>query len=116
MSTTVFDKPIDKKTLDNDNFGVVMSFDTQDSKLFRGKSTVENGIFNFEFIVPKDIKIAFGKGKMSFYAENGKTDKAGSNFDVVVGGINENAPEDLVGPEIKLFLSKTDLIAHKRML
>ncbi|MGB0880625.1 MAG: C25 family cysteine peptidase, partial [Polaribacter sp.] len=51
LSTTVFDKPIDKQTLDNDNFGIVMTFDTQDSKLFRGKSTVENGIFNFEFIV-----------------------------------------------------------------
>jgi hypothetical protein len=110
LSTTVFDKPIDKSTLDNDNFGVIMTFDTQDSKLFRGKSTVENGVFNFEFIVPKDIKIAFGKGKMSFYAENGKTDKAGSNFDVVVGGINENAPEDLVGPEIKLFLNDESFI------
>jgi hypothetical protein len=87
-----------------------MTFDTQDSKLFRGKSTVENGVFNFEFIVPKDIKIAFGKGKMSFYAENGKTDKSGSNFDIVVGGINENAPEDLVGPEIKLFLNDESFI------
>jgi len=110
LSTTVFDKPIDKKTLDNDNFGIVMTFDTQDSKLFRGKSTVENGIFNFEFIVPKDIKIAYGKGKMSFYAENGETDNAGFNFDVVVGGINENAPEDTLGPEIKLFLNDESFI------
>jgi hypothetical protein len=110
LSTTVFDKPIDKKTLDNDNFGVVMSFDTQDSKLFRGKSTVENGIFNFEFIVPKDIKIAFGKGKMSFYAENGETDKSGFNFDVVIGGINEDAPEDTLGPEIKLFLNDESFV------
>jgi hypothetical protein len=47
---------------------------------------------------------------MSFYAENGKTDKSGSNFDIVVGGINENAPEDLVGPEIKLFLNDESFI------
>ena len=110
LSTTVFDKLIDKTTLDNDGFGVEMPFDTQDSKLFRGKSTVENGVFSFEFIVPKDIKIAYGKGKLSFYAENGEIDKAGYNFDVVVGGINENAPEDTVGPEIKLFMNDESFI------
>jgi hypothetical protein len=110
LSTTVFDKLIEKTTLDNDGFGVKMPFDTQDSKLFRGKSTVENGVFSFDFIVPKDIKIAFGKGKLSFYAENGEIDKAGYNFDVAVGGINENAPEDTVGPEIKLFMNDESFI------
>ena len=110
LSTTVFDKLIDKTTLDNDGFGVEMPFDTQDSKLFRGKSTVENGVFTFDFIIPKDIKIAFGKGKLSFYAENGEIDKAGSNFDIVVGGINENAPEDTLGPEIKLFMNDESFI------
>ena len=110
LSTTVFDKPIDKTTLDNDNFGVKMVFDTQDSKLFRGKSSVENGAFSFDFIVPKDIKFAYGKGKLSFYAENGEIDKSGYNFDVVVGGIDENAPEDTVGPEIKLFMNDESFI------
>ena len=105
LSTTVFDKIIKKTTLDNDGFGVKMSFDSQDSKLFRGKSTVKNGVFSFDFIVPKDIKVAYGQGKISFYAENGEIDKAGSNFEVFVGGINENAPEDTVGPEIKLFMN-----------
>ncbi len=110
LSTTIFDKPIDKTTLDNDGFGITMTFDSQESKLFRGKASVENGVFNFEFIVPKDIKIAYGKGKLSFYAENSITDKAGANFDVVVGGINENAPEDTTGPEIKLFLNDESFI------
>ena len=110
LSTTVFDKLIDKTTLDNDGFGIKMPFDTQDSKLFRGKSTVENGQFSFDFIVPKDIKMAYGKGKLSFYAENGEIDKAGYNFDVIVGGIDENAPEDTVGPEIKLFMNDESFI------
>jgi hypothetical protein len=110
LSTTVFDKLIDKTTLDNDGFGIKMTFDTQDSKLFRGKSTVENGQFSFDFIVPKDIKIAYGKGKLSFYAENGEIDKAGYNFDVIVGGIDENAPDDALGPEIKLFMNDESFI------
>jgi hypothetical protein len=110
LSTTIFDKSIDKNTLDNDGFGIVNTFDAQESKIFRGKSTVTNGAFSFDFIVPKDIKIAFGKGKLSFYAENGEIDKAGSNFEVIVGGINENAPEDTVGPEIQLFMNDESFI------
>jgi hypothetical protein len=110
LSTTVFDKSLNKTTLDNDGFGIVNIFDTQDSKLFRGRSTVTNGVFQFEFVVPKDIKIAYGKGKMSFYAENSEVDKAGYNFDFTVGGINENAPEDNMGPEIKLFMNDESFI------
>lgn len=110
LSTTVFDKPIDKKTLDNDGAGVEITFDSQESKLFRGKSSVENGVFNFEFVVPKDIKVAYGKGKLSFYAENSAIDKSGYNLDVVVGGIDENAPNDSEGPEINVFLNDTSFM------
>lgn len=110
LSTTVYDKPIDKTTLDNDGFGVFMTFDSQESKLFTGKATVENGIFSFDFIVPKDVRIAYGKGKLSFYATNQTIDKAGYNLDVVVGGINENAPVDDIGPEIKLFMNDESFI------
>jgi hypothetical protein len=105
LSTTVFDKPIDKSTLDNDNSGNIEVFDSQESKLFRGLATVENGNFKFEFIVPRDVKIAYGKGKLSFYATNEVLDKTGYNTDVIVGGINENAPEDTLGPEIQLFMN-----------
>ncbi|WP_299056591.1 type IX secretion system sortase PorU [uncultured Polaribacter sp.] len=110
LSTTIFDKPIDKTTLDNDGFGIQMVFDTQDSKIFKGKSTVTEGAFKFEFIVPKDIKIAFGKGKLSFYADNGEIDKSGFNFDVFVGGINKDAPEDTMGPEIKPYMNDESFI------
>ena len=105
LSTTVYDKPIDKSTLDNDNFSIVEIFDSQESKLFRGLATVENGNFNFEFIVPRDVKIAYGNGKLSFYATNEFIDKAGYTSDIIVGGINENAPEDTTGPEIQLFMN-----------
>lgn len=103
--TTIFDKPVQKQTLDNDNFGIVNTFESQESKLFRGKASVQNGAFSFEFVVPKDVKVAYGKGKISMYAENQQIDKAGANFDVTVGGINENAPEDNTGPEIQLFMN-----------
>jgi hypothetical protein len=105
LSTTIFDKPIDKSTLDNDGFGIIMGFDSRESKLFRGKSTVTNGNFKFDFIVPKDIKVAYGKGKLSFYATDENEDKSGANFDVVVGGINPNATSDEIGPEVNIYMN-----------
>ncbi|MDG1039446.1 MAG: type IX secretion system sortase PorU, partial [Polaribacter sp.] len=110
LSTTIFDKPIIKTTLDNNNFGIKMSFDSRESKLFRGKSSITNGTFKFDFIVPKDIKIAYGKGKLSFYASNEKEDKSGANFDVVVGGINPDANSDTVGPELSIFMNDESFI------
>ncbi|WP_093669358.1 type IX secretion system sortase PorU [Tenacibaculum sp. MAR_2009_124] len=110
LSTTIYDKSVDKQTLDNDGFGVINTFDSQESKLFRGKSSVNNGVFKFEFIVPKDIKIAFGKGKISLYANNKSIDKGGANFDVTIGGINPDAPEDNIGPELQAFLNDESFV------
>ena len=124
LSTTVFDKSLDRKTLGNNSFGETLNFDTQDSKIFRGKSRVTNGAFQFDFIVPKDIKISFGgeidangntiskKGKISFYASDTLTfnEKSGYNIDITVGGIDENAPEDTMGPELKLFMNDESFI------
>ena len=112
LSTIVFDKIRENVTLDNDGHGVILNFDTQESKLFRGKSTIENGTFKFDFIVPKDIRVAFGQSKLSFYAasEDGLSDKNGVNQKIIVGGIDENAPDDTVGPEIQLFLNDESFI------
>ncbi len=105
LSTTIFDKVSKKTTLDNDHFGRKLIFDAIESKIYRGQDSVKNGRFKFEFIVPKDIRIAFGKGKLSFYAQNGVIDKSGYNLDITVGGINKNAAEDKQGPSIALFMN-----------
>lgn len=110
LDVIVFDKPITKQTLDNDSKGIVMDFDVLESKIFTGRSSVANGIFEFDFIAPKDLKIAYGKGKLGFYAENNIIDKSGYNFEVVVGGINENAPEDSTGPKVQLYMNDLSFI------
>ena len=110
LSATVFDKEINKTTLNNDNFGFVMEFDALESKIFRGRATVEDGFFEFNFVAPRDLRIAYGKGKISFYSDNNSIDKAGYNFDVTVGGINENAPEDNTGPQIELYMNDESFI------
>jgi len=87
-----------------------MDFEVLESKIFTGRSNVENGKFVFEFVTPKDIKVAFGNGKLSLYASNNKIDKAGYNFDVVVGGINPNAPEDVIGPSVQLYMNDLNFV------
>ncbi len=110
LSATIFDKALDKTTLDNDNFGRKMEFSSIESKIFRGRASVSNGTFAFDFIVPKDIRIAYGPSKISLYAQNGQTDKSGADRTVVIGGLDPNAPEDEQGPTIKLFMNDESFV------
>ncbi|WP_456377433.1 type IX secretion system sortase PorU [Lutibacter sp.] len=110
LDVTVYDKPINKTTLDNDNRNIIMEFEAIESKIFEGKSKVVNGKFEFDFIAPRDLKIAYGKGKLSFYASNKLIDKAGSNFDITIGGINANAPEDNTGPLVQLYMNDLNFV------
>ncbi len=110
LSATIFDKSVDRTTLDNDNFGRTLTFDAIESKIFRGQASVTNGAFSFEFIVPRDIRVAFGTSKISLYADNKQEDKSGFNTDIIIGGINENAPEDSTGPTISLFMNDESFI------
>jgi len=118
LTATVFDKRIDRQTLANDgttdNGGTIyLNFTTLGEILFKGQATIENGQFEFDFIVPRDIGIPVGNGKVSFYAQtnNPLSDQAGANFDIKVGGINEDAPEDNVGPIINLFMNDENFVS-----
>ena len=110
LAVTVFDKPIIKSTLDNDNRNIIMQFDAIESKIFKGRSNVNNGKFMFDFVAPRDIKVAFGTGKLSFYASNNIVDKAGYNLDIIVGGVNTNAPEDTTGPLVQLYMNDLSFV------
>ncbi len=110
LSTTVFDKSLERTTLDNDNFGRKLNFEAIESKIFRGQASVTNGNFKFEFVVPRDIRIAFGKAKISMYADDQQNDKSGFNQDIVIGGIDENAADDTTGPTIKLFMNDESFV------
>lgn len=118
LTATVFDKKIQRQTLNNDNQTnsgqpVIMDFETLGEVIFKGQATVANGQFEFEFVVPRDIGIPVGPGKVNFYTmrtlplEN----RAGSSYDIQVGGINANAAEDNVGPVINLFMNDENFVS-----
>ncbi len=101
----VFDKPQTISTLANDASSQVTAFVVQNNSLFKGKATVQNGLFSFSFKVPKDINFQYGNGKLSLYAENGVTDAAGAFTNFIVGGVGNNSSNDAEGPEIKPYLN-----------
>jgi hypothetical protein len=118
LTATVFDKRIERQTLGNDgttnsNGLIIMDFTTQGEVIFKGQATVESGQFEFDFVVPRDIGIPVGTGNVGFYAQtsNPLSDQAGSNFDILIGGINENAPEDNIGPVINLFMNDENFVS-----
>lgn len=102
---SIFDKPLQNQTLGQDPTSPVLSFETQKNILYKGKSTVSNGRFEFTFIVPKDINYSFGNGKISLYANSQTVDGAGADSRVIIGGVDPNGLEDNEGPEVALFMN-----------
>ena len=119
LTATVYDKNILRTTLANDNTTdgngnlILLDFEILGEVLFRGKSSVENGEFQFSFVVPKDVGMEIDSGKFSFYAKDllNNLDKSGYNRSIQIGGINEDAEEDNIGPEIEIFLNDESFVS-----
>ena len=119
LTATVFDKDIERRTLANDgitdsnNNTIFLDFTTLGEIIFKGQATITNGVFDFDFVVPRDIGIPIGQGKVSFYAKRNNVleDQTGYSFDIQVGGINENAEEDNIGPVINLFMNDENFVS-----
>ncbi|MCC6411865.1 MAG: type IX secretion system sortase PorU [Saprospiraceae bacterium] len=110
VSVTLFDKTQDLLTLGQDSDSPVRGFNVQRNVIFKGSATVTAGKFSIEFIVPKDINYAFGKGKISYYAQNGTPlDAAGADDNIVVGG-NANLINDDKPPVVQIFMNTTDFV------
>jgi hypothetical protein len=117
LTSTVFDKKINRSTLGNDNVTennelIILDFITLGEVIFKGKASINNGLFEFDFIVPRDISMAIDSGKFSMYARNSNIslDYSGAELDILIGGINEDAVNDKIGPEIDLFMNDENFI------
>lgn len=111
VSVTIFDKPQELVTLANDYDSRKASFFVQNNIIFRGKASVTNGEFSYTFVVPKDISYNFGKGKISYYADNGTIDANGYTADITIGGTATDFPEDTEGPELEAFMNDENFIS-----
>ena len=107
---TVYDKEMTMTNLANDG-GPIMEFTVRNSILFRGKASVKNGDFTFNFIVPKDISYRIGTGKLSFYSNNSTDDAAGVNLNILIGGSSQSGIEDKTGPALGVFMNDTTFVS-----
>ncbi len=111
LQPSIYDKPQKSKTLAQDPDSPEIEFEKQESVLFKGKASVTNGIFEFEFIVPKDIDYSYGKGKASLYSwSDNSIDAGGFSTDFVIGGIDTNGLNDQQGPDIELYLNNENFV------
>ena len=113
LAVNIFDKQITRSTLNNDNFSPPMTFNVLGETIFRGNASIHNGQFEFGFVVPRDIRVPVGNGRISFYGKQNqlKTDKTGYDTTIKIGGINENAAADNTNPTVKLYMNDQTFIS-----
>ena len=107
VSTTIFDKSVSRTTYNNDGNSPPINFNVLGETIFRGNASVNNGQFEFIFVVPRDIRIPLANGRISFYAKKNQTLQNETGFDsnIKIGGINENAIVDNISPKVKLYMN-----------
>jgi hypothetical protein len=110
LTPSIFDKIKIAQTLGQNEKSPIIQFETQKNVLYKGKASVKSGVFDFSFIVPKDINYSFGNGKISLYANSENLDAGGNENKVIIGGISEAGLNDNIGPEISLFLNEETFI------
>jgi hypothetical protein len=113
VAIRIFDKNIQRQTLNNRGNSTILNFQTLGETIFRGNATAANGVFRMTFVVPRDIKIPIGNGRISFYAKSNNPtlqDQTGWNTDILVGGVNPNPPVDNTPPTCQLFMNDESFV------
>lgn len=112
VDITIYDKMQSIPTRDNDNAGgdaLVEAYNDYPSTIFSGATEVKEGLFNYTFMVPKDIRYNFGNGRIVYYAvttDSLETAEAVGHFeDFTIGGTGSIVTVDTVGPKMHIYLN-----------
>ncbi len=87
--------------------GNILKYELPGNTIFRGTASVENGFFDINFIVPKDITYGGQDGRFSLYFWDGQVDGTGYQNNISVGGTEINL-QDRSGPDISLKFNNND--------
>lgn len=103
----LIDKAQTKVTLGSDN--PPFEYQERDLVLFKGLAKVENGLFELQFTIPKNIDYSFGKGKLMAYAFDTlhQQDALGSIDSFTLGGTFEEPLIEQQPPKIQVYLNDT---------
>ena len=112
MDITIYDKMQSIPTRDNDNVGgdpEVVAYNDYPNTIFSGVTDVKDGLFNYTFMVPKDIRYNYGNGRIVYYAQTTdslETLEAVGHFEeFVIGGSGNIIAADTAGPEMRIYLN-----------
>ncbi len=108
---TIYDKETVFVTLGNNSGSTPAAFSMRNKILYKGKTSITNGTFSFQFMVPKDISYEYGKGKISYYLDDGHVDGHGYFTDFIIGGTMDDFVPDNDGPIIQLFMNDTTFVS-----
>ena len=119
LAVQIFDKDINRTTLGNNGVTnssglITMNFVTLGETVFRGNASVVNGQFEFNFVVPQDIRIPVGNGKISFYAKRNSPNlenQTGFDRTIQIGGVNVNAGTDTNPPRVRLHMNDEGFVS-----
>ncbi|MBC7749158.1 MAG: type IX secretion system sortase PorU, partial [Methylotenera sp.] len=113
VSTTIFDKAVSRTTNNNDGNSPPINFNVLGETIFRGNATVTNGQFEFNFVVPRDIRVPLANGRISFYSKKNQLlqNETGYDSTIKIGGINENAIADNISPRVKLYMNDETFVS-----
>src|SRR6185369_17205148 len=87
------------------------TFTQRSNKLFEGSVSVQQGAFQFDFVVPENLVTNFATGKINLYANaDDRTEAIGASTSFIVGGQEKSPSPDTTPPVLQLFLSDTTFI------
>ena len=107
----VFDKRSQITTLNNDGGPNPHTFQVFRNVLFSGVASAESGVFEFSFVVPRDIDYSFGNGRISAYAVSDSTDAHGASESMVIGGVADAFSIDDEAPIVQLYINDTTFVS-----
>lgn len=96
---TIFDS---QRFVTYEDFGPTFKVVQPGGIIFKGRVSVTNGVFNTNFIVPKDISYENKNGKIVFYFFNNESDGVAVTSNIIIGGTDSTTVNDGKGPEIEI--------------
>ncbi|WP_066506156.1 type IX secretion system sortase PorU [Rufibacter sp. DG15C] len=108
VHVSVYDKPSTVSTLGDQD--PVRKVTVRENLLYDGVASVQNGLFQITFVVPKDINYQIGLGSVNLYALSSSTDGNGATF-VPVGGADVNTVADNSLPQIQLYMNDESFVS-----
>ena len=117
VDITVYDKLQVITTRDNDSSpseAKELQYNDYPSTIYSAQAEVKDGLFNYTFMVPKDIRYNFGNGRIVYYAyttDSLALEEAVGHFeDFVIGGTGTAYFSDTIGPEMEIYLNTPSFV------